>query len=232
MLWAVPLLAVTGGAIALVSRLEPSRRRRLLVVGAATLGLASTSVLVVLGARQGTARDPVALAPPPDAGGTTRDLAAVTNAEMEAVIAQNPAIVGMRLALVERYLADGDIEDAYRHSSIAIDLPATDQEYERALRLHGWLTALQGAPASGEQYLRAALTLSPTDRDALWFLANVEFTGLNNPAAARIALDQLLATPMEDAQRAPIDALAAKVDAAIAAGPDTSAPATAETAAP
>jgi len=119
--------------------------------------------------------------------------------------------------LIERYLADGDVESALRHSSQAINLPATDQEYERALRLHGWASALNGAPASGEQYLRAALTLSPDDRDALWFLANVEFTGLGDPVAAREALDRLQTTPMTAEQQTQIEALAARVDAALVA---------------
>ncbi len=215
LLWAVPLVAVTAGAVALVSRLEPSRRRTALVASAAVLGLGSTAVLVVAGARERTPREPTALAAAPDEG-PVRDLQAVTNEEMEQVIAQNPNVIGMRLALVERYLDDGDVESALRHTSAAINLPATDQEYERALRLHGWVTALNGAPASGAQYLRAALTLSPDDRDALWFLANVEFTGLGDAAAAHEVLAALRETPMTAEQRAQVDALAARVDAALA----------------
>lgn len=224
LLWAVPLVAVTGGAVAVVSRLERGRRRTVLVATAAVLGLGSTAVLVVAGARERTPRDPVALGAEPD-GGAARDLAAVTNEEMEVVIARNPNVVGMRLALVERYLDEGDVENALRHTSVAINLPATDQEYERALRLHGWVSALSGAPASGAQYLRAALTLSPDDRDALWFLANVEFFDLGNPVAAHAALTALMdlsaTAPMTDAQRAQVDALAAQVDAALAAGQTT-----------
>lgn len=224
LLWAVPLVAVTGGAVAVVSRLERGRRRTMLVATAAVLGLGSTAVLVVAGARERTPREPTALAAGDPSGaqgdGAARDLQAVTNSEMEVVIAQNPNVVGMRLALVERYLDEGDIENALRHTSVAINLPATDQEYERALRLHGWVSALSGAPASGAQYLRAALTLSPDDRDALWFLANVEFFDLGDPVAAHAALTALLelsdTRPMSTEQRAQVDALAAQVEAALA----------------
>ena len=229
-LWAVPLLAVTGGAVALISLLEPSRRRRVLIVGAATLGLASTATLIVAGAGERAPRD-LALGSAPVAGAPATpgvQLGEVTNEQMEEQIAKTPNVVGMRLALVERYLADGDIAKAYEHTSIAINAPATDQEYEKALRLHGWVSALQGAPASGAQYLRAALTLSPDDRDALYFLARVELFGLNDPVAAGTAVDQLAATDLTAEQRSRLEDLAAQVRAALATAPtpDGSTPAT------
>lgn len=218
-LWAVPLLAVTGGAVALISLLEPSRRRRMLIIGAATLGLASTASLIVAGAGERAPRD-LALGAAPMAGAPPTpgvQLGQVTNEQMEEQIAKTPNVVGMRLALVERYLADGEIAKAYEHTSIAINAPATDQEYEKALRLHGWVTALQGAPASGAQYLRAALTLSPDDRDALYFLARVELFGLDDPVAAGTAVDRLAATQLTAEQHTRLEELAAQVRVAIAA---------------
>ena len=165
LLWAIPLVAVTGGVIAVVSLLEPSKRRTRLTAASAALGTVTLGTMVVLGVLQ---RDPPPQAAPPLTTVTeTRDLAEVGNDEMEAVVAENPTVVGMRLALAQRYLEAGDLDNAYRHTTTAIDLPATDQEYERSLRLHGWITALRGAPDSGAGYLRAALALSPDDRDAL-----------------------------------------------------------------
>lgn len=221
LLWAIPLLAITGGAIALVSRLEPSRRRRVLIIGAASLGLASTAVLVVAGARDRAPRTSPTLGAAPLVGSSpapTVDLAAVTDAQMEAQIAKTPNVVGMRLALVQRYLDEGELDKAYGHTSIAINSPATDQEYEKALRLHGWVAALKGAPASGAQYLRAALTLSPEDRDAMYFLARVELTGLHDPHAAQQAIDSLLASDLTADQRTHVDALQTEVTAALATG--------------
>lgn len=209
--WTVPLLAVTGGVIAVASRLERTPRRARLMAGAAMLGLASVVAVVVAGARQPVPRDPEPLAAP---SGAAADLQGVTNQSMEEVVAANPEVIGMRLALLERYLDEGDLDAAYRHSSVAINLPATDQEYQRALRLHGWVTALKGAPVSGAEYLQAALALSPTDRDALWFLANVQHSGLNDHAAARRTLEQLLTTEMTDAERARVQSLLAEVEQA------------------
>jgi cytochrome c-type biogenesis protein CcmH len=213
-LWTVPLVAVTGGAIAVIALLEPGRRRSRLMYGAGAVGCASVVVMVVVGLAQ---RDPEAVvAAPPVSAAPTRDLDDVTTDEMELVIAENPAVVGMRLAIVERYLEASDLEAAYRHTTIAIDLPTTDQEYERALRLHGWVTALRGAPDSGVTYLRAALALSPTDRDALWFLARVEFSGRGDAAAARAALDLIDVTEMTEGQRSQFDEFSALVDEALA----------------
>jgi cytochrome c-type biogenesis protein CcmH len=209
--WTVPLLAVTGGVIAIASRLQRTPRRTRLMAGAGALGLASVAALVVAGARQPVPRDPEPLAAP---SGAAVDLQGVTNQSMEEVVAANPEVIGMRLALLERYLDDGNLDAAYRHSSVAINLPATDQEYQRALRLHGWVTALKGAPASGAEYLQAALALSPTDRDALWFLANVQHNGLHDQAAARRTLEQLLATEMTEAERARVQSLLAEVEQA------------------
>ena len=42
--------------------------------------------------------------------GGGRDLSTVTDDEMEAVIKQNPSITPMRLALIERYLKEGNLE--------------------------------------------------------------------------------------------------------------------------
>jgi cytochrome c-type biogenesis protein CcmH len=211
-LWVAPVVAATVGVIAVVGRLGAGTRRRALVAGAGVLGATSVALLVVLGAAERDTRAGDAPASVP-ASSDARDLSSVTNEEMEQVIAQNPAIIGMRLALAERYLRAGDVDDAHRHTAVAIDLPATDQEYEHALRLHGWVTALEGAPASGAEYLRAALALSPDDRDARWFLANVEWTGLHDADEATELLHGLLATEPEPAQRERIDALLAEIEA-------------------
>jgi cytochrome c-type biogenesis protein CcmH len=211
LVWALPLVAVTGGVMAMVSRLERSSTRRRWMVAAGGLGAVSIAALVVTGAQQPDERPPLATE---STVTNIENLEGVTNESMEEVIAANPAVIGMRLALVERYLDDAAIDDAYRHTSVAINLPATDLEYQRALRLHGWVTALKGAPESGEEYLKAALALSPTDRDALWFLANVQFTGLGDPAAAKLTLEQLLGTEMTAGERSRVEDLLDQVEQA------------------
>ena len=220
MLWVAPIVVLTGGMIAVLGMLPRGRRRSTLRAGTIGLGALATAGLVIAGASSATARPslsgPVGSVP----GTAVRDLSQVTNAEMEAVVAKNPNVIGMRLALAERYLDAGDVAAAVRHTATAIDLPGTDQDYERALRLHGWASALSGAPTAGADYLKAAIALSPTDRDALFFLAKVQFEGLHDPAAAREVLDRLAALPMDAAQRAVVQALSDQVDQALTRGTD------------
>jgi cytochrome c-type biogenesis protein CcmH/NrfG len=155
-----------------------------------------------------------------------RDLASVTNQEMEQVIADNPTVVGMRLALVRRYLDAGDAAGAHRHAEIALsqDPPAPDRE--QAEKFLGWSTALLGQPKQGAALLEDSLRLDPTDLDSMWFLANVRLVGLDDPAGAIPLFEQLLASaPLapgagDDQRRAAVEQklLAAKTRLAGAAG--------------
>ena len=149
---------------------------------------------------------------------STVALDAVTDEQMEEQIAKTPNVLGMRLALVERYLREGKIDDAFRHTQVAINAPGTDQELEKAFRLHGWLLALMGSPTLGADYLRAALNLSPDDRDAMYFLARVELSGLHDPDAAQDVLDHLRTFTLSTEQQDHLDAVQHDIDAARAAG--------------
>jgi cytochrome c-type biogenesis protein CcmH len=218
-LWLVPVFVLASGATVLAGRLESSRSRRLVVGVAAVASVSMVAVLVVSGMDDRSRQ--LAVPPPLPVAGDDDDvvdLATVSDEAMEAVIAENPTIVGMRLALAERYLEKGEVDDAVRHTAVAIELPATDQELQRALRLHGWASALSGAPASGALYLRAALELSPDDRDAWWYLARVEFSGLGDVEAAAAALERIDGTDMTAEQRSMVDDLRALIDAGAGGG--------------
>ncbi len=137
------------------------------------------------------------------AGG--RDLSTVSTAEMEQVVAANPTVVGMRLALVERYLGAGDPAAANRHAGIALALdPPVDQRQE-ALKFMGWSAALLGRAREGASLLEQSLALEAGDRDAIWFLANVRLVGLGDPGGAEVLLRQLLAGPMTDHRRREVE---------------------------
>lgn len=124
-----------------------------------------------------------------------RDLAAVTNEEMEQVVAANPTVVGMRLALVRRYLEAGDAESARRHAQVALDQNPPLPDRQRAEKFLGWSTALLGRAAEGAALLEDSVRLDPGDLDAVWFLANVRLVGLDDPAGAVTLLEQLLGSP-------------------------------------
>jgi cytochrome c-type biogenesis protein CcmH/NrfG len=219
---------------------DASRQRRLsdravvaLIAGALLLcAAAAGGILAITGhsAARSTA------APTASASGTTpsttqdgRDLSQVSNDEMETVIAANPDVVPMRLALVERYLkaADGEatpdgkkaqLQRAQFHAGEAAARATTTADQARALRYLGWTTALLSDPAKGAGLLEQSLVKEPGNPDALWFLATVRFDKLNDPAAAKPLLEQLLASPVDDAQRQAVQSKLDKVNTALASG--------------
>lgn len=155
-----------------------------------------------------------------------RDLSQVTNDEMEAVVAANPDVVPMRLALVERYLSAADSEqtvDAKKaqlqranfHAGEAAARATATADQAKALRYLGWTTALLTDPTQGAALLEQSLVKEPGNPDALWFLATVRFDKLNDPGAAKPLLEQLLATPIADTQRQAVQAKLDKVNAAL-----------------
>jgi cytochrome c-type biogenesis protein CcmH/NrfG len=177
-----------------------------------------------------------ATAPQPTTPATTqdgRDLSQVSNDEMETVVAANPDVVPMRLALVERYLTAADqeqtldgkkaqLERARFHAGEAAARATTTADQARALRYLGWTTALLTDPAKGAGLVEQSLVKEPGNPDALWFLATIRFDKLNDPAAAKPLLEELLATPVDDAQRQAVQAKLDKVNAALTSAPTNS----------
>ena len=214
----------------------PSRRwsdRTLLtVIGVAVIGIATVAAgfLAVHGhsaARSTSA--PTASVTTPATTQDGRDLSQVSNDEMETVVAANPDIVPMRLALVERYLkaADGEptldgkkaqLQRAEFHAGEAAARATTTADQARAVRYLGWTTALLTDPAKGASLLEQSLVKEPGNPDALWFLATVRFDKLNDPVAAKPVLEQLLAASIDDTQRQAVQAKLDKVNAALAGG--------------
>ncbi len=138
--------------------------------------------------------------------GGGRDLSTVTDEEMEAVIAQNPSVTPMRLSLIERYLREGNLEKAKEHAQLALDNDPSAADRQQALKYLGWTTAALGDPEGGADLLNQSIALDPTDLDAKWFLANVELTQLDDPAAAATLLREILAQPISDTQRTSVEA--------------------------
>ena len=155
-----------------------------------------------------------------------RDLSQISNEEMESVIASNPDVVPMRLALVERYLkaaddettADGQraqLDRAHFHAGEAAARATNDADAARALRYLGWTTALLTDPTKGAGLVEQSLEKEPGNPDGLWFLASIKFSKLNDAAGARPLLEQLLATPIDDTQRQSVQSLLDKVNATL-----------------
>ena len=138
------------------------------VLGIAILGigaLAVTSLGSGSSGVEGVASDAVQAEGAPD-------LSQVTNEQLEEVVAANPDVIGMRLALARRYFEEGTFDKALGHYFEVLDR----EQHPEALTNIGWMTYLSNRPDIALEYLDAALERRPDYLPAQWFKANVLVT--------------------------------------------------------
>ena len=117
------------------------------------------------------------------------DLSTISNEEMEVVVAENPDIVPMRLALARRYFEAGEFDKALDHYFEVLDR----EQHPEALANVGWMTYLSGRPDIAAGYLEAALDRQADYLTAMWFLGNI-YVSLGRPDEARAFLTEVLAS--------------------------------------
>lgn len=122
-------------------------------------------------------------------GGVSLD--EITNEEMEVVVAENPDIAPMRLALADRYYSEGDFGNALTHYMYVLE--TLNVQDPSALANVGWMSYLSGVPEVGASFVEQSIEVQPDAGIAFWYLANIRFTGLNDPAGAIEPLEKLLA---------------------------------------
>ncbi len=165
------------------------------------VGLAVAVAVVVLVPRYTMDRPPAGLVtgneatqrPEPASSGTSstpRDLGSVTDAEMEKVIAANPDVVGMRLALAGRYANEGRYDLAVVHYTTVLEKDPGNAEAQAHL---GWISLKVDRPQAAARLVDNALRSDPSLLDALWFQANVRLYGLRDPRGAVATLDKMRA---------------------------------------
>jgi tetratricopeptide (TPR) repeat protein len=136
------------------------------------------------------------------------DLSEISNEEMESVVAQNPNVVGMRLALARRYFESGDFDRALDHYMVILD----EEQHPEALANVGWMTYISGRPDIALGYVEAALEREPGSITAIWFLGNIQFS-LGNRDAAIGALTTIIdADGVPDDVKASAKALLIQLD--------------------
>ncbi len=131
------------------------------------------------------------------------DLSSITAEEMETVVAQNPDIPGMRVALAQRYLENGNLDKGLEHYTIALEQQPDDPPTNAWV---GWLTFLSGDMVSAEPYVVRALDLEPDYPQAYWFLANIRFER-GDLIGAISPLERLLGYELPSDVRADVDAM-------------------------
>lgn len=117
-----------------------------------------------------------------------RNLADVSDRDLEAVVAANPEDVGMRIALADRYTKKG------RYDSAAVQYrKVLEQDPGNAdgMAHIGWLMLQTGNPKEAARIVDKALAADPRLLDALWFKANIELYGLGKARAALQTLDAM-----------------------------------------
>ncbi len=171
----------------------PRGRRWRLALYAATAAGALVAAAVLLPGYLGTrpvggfvsGNEPLAQA---SATPTPRDLSTVSTAEMEAVVRQNPDVLGMRLALAARYVQDGQYDKATQNYA---EVLKRDPGNAEALAHLGWILLQLGDPARAADFVGRARAADPSLVDAMWFQANIRLYGLKDPAGALDVLDQM-----------------------------------------
>lgn len=104
--------------------------------------------------------------------GSSTDLSEISNAEMETVVAANPEVIGMRLALARRYFEEGSFDLALDHYFEVLER----EQHPEALANVGWMTYLSQRPDIALGYLEASLERQPDYLPAQWFISNVLVT--------------------------------------------------------
>ncbi|MHA6631408.1 tetratricopeptide repeat protein [Pseudonocardia sichuanensis] len=137
-------------------------------------------------------------APPLDPSAT------VTDEQLEQVVAANPEVVGMRLSLADRYVAQGEYSRAVRHY-----LEALRREPRNAEGLAGlsWLLLQAGQPQEALISANEALAIDPTLVRALWSKANIQLNGIDDPAGARATLQELARLDLTPEERTQVERL-------------------------
>lgn len=155
---------------AAVPAAAPGRSRARIALYAAAAAVAVLAVTVVL---------PRAIGARPAGGLVSGNAAAQQGA------AQQTSLAG-------GYLASGRYDLALRHYQAALQ---QDPGYSEAQAGLGLLLFKAGEPRLALTLAGKALAASPGLLDALWLKANIELTGLHDPAAALAVLDQLRQRP-------------------------------------
>lgn len=128
-------------------------------------------------------------------GGLTVDPASVSNEEMEAVVAANPGVNGMRIALADRYFDAEDYGAALDHYLIVAQNDPTADEEAKALARVGWIAYRTNLPEAARDYVVASLEVDPTNAEAKLYIGFIHLYGLGDPDTAIPQLEAALEIP-------------------------------------
>jgi tetratricopeptide (TPR) repeat protein len=155
------------------------------------IGALVTAILVAAQNVSSEADQAIGMSP----GQLTVDPASVSNEELEAVVAANPNINGMRMALADRYFAAEEYGKALDHYLIIAENQPTPSEEGKVLARIGWIAYRTGLPESAEQYVSRSLAVDPANAEARLYIGFITFYGLGDTETAIPQLEAALEIP-------------------------------------
>lgn len=150
-------------------------------------------------------------AEPPAPG---RDLSKVSDEEMERVVAANPDVVGMRLALAERYRDRNAFDKAIPHYREVLQ---REPDNAVALASLAWILLQLEDAGEAERLADQALERDPELALGWWTLANVRLYGQDDPDGAIEALERMQSLPLEPEVQGQVSAMLQEAQAAAGA---------------
>lgn len=167
-----------------------ARSTRRGVVGGVILVAAPTAGIPF--AARDTTPDQTMFASP---GGLTVDPATVGNEELEAVVAANPGITAMRMALADRYFEAEEYSAALDHYPTIAETATVPEEESKALARIGWMAYVTDQPEAASQYMDVALESDPDNAEAILYRGFITVYGLGDSETAIPQLEQALGLP-------------------------------------
>ena len=195
----------------------PRRRARAAVVGGLLAAAVVCGSLVALPAFVGdrppggyvTGNDMGGPAPATTARSAGRDLSTVTDAELARVVAANPDVIGMRVALADRYAAKGRYEQATTHYLAALKRDPGSAEAQAGL---AWVLFQTGQADQALPLVDRALRTAPALPRALWTKANILLYARADPGGALDLLHRMERTSLPPEVRKQVAALVAMAE--------------------
>ena len=112
------------------------------------------------------------------------DPATVSNEELEAVVAANPDVTAMRMALADRYFEAEEYGASLDHYLNIAENSSDPRERSKALARVGWMAYITDQAEAADQYLIRSLEADPTNSEAILYRGFVTLYGLEDAEAA------------------------------------------------
>lgn len=169
-----------------------TRSPRRMVIGSLLL-IGALSLMIGFAARDAEPQNSQPISSSP--GELTVDPDSVSNEQLETIVAANPNINGMRMALADRYFAAEEYGAALEHYLHIADNAPSPEEATEALARIGWMAYISGLPDEARTYVEASLTADPTNAEATLFLGFITLYGLGDVETAIPQLEAALDLP-------------------------------------